>query len=274
MSPTVSILCTVVQRCVRRILLISLSLKSSTASKLPICLFNLIWIPLFLIIFHSSDTWTICPAVLFHIEHWSDQLWILACYWTCLFFLSFVEIASFLNQGLLFGKISVFVKRLQGSRHCSKHFTNIKLLNSHNNPMKGYIYDPHFIGEETAERVTCLSRRSSSVTRLHWNPGSCWLQPRSLLCSFLPSMPSLCLSLSFIKSCLYSLELCVRCYKDGCIELNSGRILLCRQQKNYDMLQCWWCKMWWWQMLGRYSCSTRGPNSPSVNKVSCVQTPR
>lgn len=208
MSPTVSILCTVVQRCVRRILLISLSLKSSTASKLPICLFNLIWIPLFLIIFHSSDTWTICPAVLFHIEHWSDQLWILACYWTCLFFLSFVEIASFLNQGLLFGKISVFVKRLQGSRHCSKHFTNIKLLNSHNNPMKGYIYDPHFIGEETAERVTCLSRRSSSVTRLHWNPGSCWLQPRSLLCSFLPSMPSLCLSLSFIKSCLYSLELC------------------------------------------------------------------
>lgn len=32
--------------------------------------------------------------------------------------------------------------------------------------MKRYIYDPHFIGEETAERVTCLSLRSPSVTRL------------------------------------------------------------------------------------------------------------
>lgn len=72
-------------------------------------------------------------SVSFLIEHWTDELWILACYWTCLFFLSFVEIASFLNQWLLFGKISVFVKHLQGSRRYSKHFTNINLLNSHNN---------------------------------------------------------------------------------------------------------------------------------------------
>lgn len=96
-----------------------------------------------------------------------------------------VEIASFLNQGLLFGKISVFVKHLQGSRHCSKHFTNINLLNSHNNPMKRYIYDPHFIGEETAERVTCLS-----LTQLQCNKAGIGIQAAADSSGVLCSAPS------------------------------------------------------------------------------------
>lgn len=121
-------------------------------------------------------------SILFHTEHWT-------CDWTCLlFFLSFVEMTSFLNQALLV-RFSVFVKCLRGVPDTYKHFTNINLLSSHNDPMKRYNDGPHFTGEETTERVTCLNSCTSIVIK-HLNPGSGWLQwpcPSPSLCSSMPS---------------------------------------------------------------------------------------